>query len=234
MTESYTPTTQSSQGHWQLMLATGDIGVWELDIQTGEAWRNRRHDEIFGYRELLPVWTYKMFLDHVVKEDRAEVDRYYSQALTGRRDWTFECRIRRVDGEIRWIRASGRPICRATGEVTQLIGHVLDITDTKRTEEHLRLVTAELNHRVRNMLTMVKALVQISATHTTDVDTFAQAMEDRLGALSRAQDLLQPQKGPAIPVAEIIRTELAIFAGVGERVQMRLQVPIAVDRVAAE
>ena len=54
--------------HLDLLLAVGEIGVWELNVRTGEARRNLRHDQIFGYQELLPEWTYPMFLDQVAPQ----------------------------------------------------------------------------------------------------------------------------------------------------------------------
>lgn len=234
MTTPPEPTGQSERDHWQLVLATSEVGVWELDIQSGAAWRNLRHDQIFGYRELQPSWTYDMFLGHVLAADRTRVDGYYRDAIDNRCDWAFECRIRRPNGEIRWISVKGRPLTSPAGNCTKLIGHVLDITDTKRTEEHLRLISGELNHRVRNMLTMVKALVQVTADNAADVRSFAQAMEDRLAALSRAQDMLQPQQGAAIRVVDIIRNELAVAQDVGGRVRIQLEGVPALDRTAAE
>ena len=57
--------------------------------------------EYARYEALLPEWTYEMFLDHVLPEDRAMVDAKFCEATNARRDWNFECRIRRVDGEPR-------------------------------------------------------------------------------------------------------------------------------------
>jgi len=52
--------------------------------------------------------SYEMFLDHVLPEDRAEVDRKFQTALQEHGNWDFECRIVRTDGEQRWIWACGR------------------------------------------------------------------------------------------------------------------------------
>jgi len=84
---------------------------------------------------LLPNWTYEMFLEHVLPDDRLEVDRRFSEATASKSDWKFECRIRRTDGEVRWILAKGRHIQNLNDEPVQMLGIVQDITERKQVEE---------------------------------------------------------------------------------------------------
>jgi PAS domain-containing protein len=67
-------------------------------------------------------------------------------ALRQRKPFAVEARVRRADGEWRWVAACGRP---RFGEAEEYLGHVgvaVDITDRKRAEESLRL--SEQNLRV--------------------------------------------------------------------------------------
>jgi len=79
-----------------------------------------------------------MFLEHVLPEDRLEVDRLFSEATAAQSDWSFECRIRRTDGEVRWIMATGQHMKNPKGEAVQMLGVVQDITERKQAEEALR------------------------------------------------------------------------------------------------
>lgn len=88
-----------SQERMQFALDSRRIGAWELDLVDHSAFRTLQHDRIFGYDQMLPQWTYEMFLDHVLPEDRAEVDRKFRQAMADLGEWSFECRIVRKDGE---------------------------------------------------------------------------------------------------------------------------------------
>ena len=114
------------------------MGTWDLNLVNHKAWRSLRHDQIFGYASLLPEWTYERFIEHVLPEDRAEVNRKFEEANSDRHDWEFECRIRRTDGKIRWIWAKGRIQYGNQGEPQRMLGLVLDITGHKRAEEALR------------------------------------------------------------------------------------------------
>jgi len=121
-----------------LALAVGELGAWRLDLATGKTWRSLRYDQIFGYPTLLPEWTYEMFLSHVLAEDRGAVAESYGNALSNKTDWDFTCRIRREDGEVRWIWARGKPELNKRHEPVALVGLVQDITARKHAEETLR------------------------------------------------------------------------------------------------
>jgi len=120
-------------------IQTSEMGIWELNVLTGEAWRSLRHDQIFGYETLLPKWTYEMFIEHVIPEDRNDVDDKFHNALLAGTTWEFECNIRRRDGAIRWIWAKGNPAeYNDQGKLVIFNGFVQDITDRKQAEEKLR------------------------------------------------------------------------------------------------
>ncbi|MER3482759.1 MAG: hypothetical protein C4332_06020, partial [Meiothermus sp.] len=78
-------------------------GDWELELSTRKATRSLLHDQIFGYPEGAGEWSLERFLEHVLPEDRARVEQSFEEAVAQQQDWSFECRIRRADGVVRWI-----------------------------------------------------------------------------------------------------------------------------------
>ena len=114
-----------------------DTGAWELDLQKKDAWRSLQHDQIFGYKTLLPKWTFDMFMEHVIPEDRAAVNEKFQHAIVTKTDWNFECRIKRVDNVIRWIWAKGRQEFVEDEGSEKMFGVVQDITERKNAENEL-------------------------------------------------------------------------------------------------
>src|SRR5947209_4378834 len=88
----------------------------------------------------------------------------YNRAQAGRdrgRGGPFfeaEVRYRRPDGETRWmlIRAA---IMR---EARRAFGVLLDINERKQSEERLKLLAREVDHRANNMLAVVQSTIQLS------------------------------------------------------------------------
>jgi PAS domain S-box-containing protein len=123
----------------RLRLATdaAEMGIWEIDCQSdAPAVRSPRHDEIFGYEELVEDWTFEEdSLDHIHPDDRERIEAGFERALeTG--DWETECRIIRADGKQRWIAAHAE-VYDDNGEATRVIGTIEDITERKEREREL-------------------------------------------------------------------------------------------------
>ncbi len=125
---------QDSERQLQFTLQTSHTGGWDLDLVDYTGHRTLEHDRIFGYESLLPEWNYQMFLEHVLPEDRDEVDRLFQHAIATKTNWDFECRIRRTDGEVRWIWASGK-YSLDDDIMPHMAGIVQDITERKKAEE---------------------------------------------------------------------------------------------------
>jgi len=133
-----------SEDRLRFALQTMSAGAWELDLVDHTAHRTSLHDRIFGYETKLPAWTYEMFLEHVLPEDRAEVDRCFRWATETHSDWGFECRIRRTDGVVRWIWAAGAHERNAEGKPVRMAGIVQDITERHMAEAAMRENEANL------------------------------------------------------------------------------------------
>jgi len=128
----------ASEARLSFTLQACHVGAWDLNLEDHSSHRTLLHDRIFGYSTLLPDWTYERFLEHVLPEDRAKVEQSFREATATHQDWNFECRIRRADGEVRWIWAAGGHEQPLYGGPAFLTGIVQDITERKQVEMELR------------------------------------------------------------------------------------------------
>ena len=96
-------------------------------------------------------------------EDLHRANAARTQALLERqREHGMEYRIIRSNGEVRWIESRSFMSYRSDGHPQRVVGVNIDITERKRAEEQLRVLVAELDHRVKNALATVSA---VSVTH---------------------------------------------------------------------
>ncbi|MGJ5817157.1 PAS domain S-box protein [Paludibaculum fermentans] len=128
---------RQSESRLSFALETTGTGAWDLDLRDHSAQRSLLHDRIFGHQALLAEWSFEIFLSYVLPEDRAEVTRKFQTAVQTGTDWDFECRIRRVDGEVRWIWAAGRHRRDGSGRPSHMAGVVQDITERKNADQAL-------------------------------------------------------------------------------------------------
>ncbi|MBF0362679.1 MAG: PAS domain S-box protein [Oligoflexia bacterium] len=128
---------RDSEERLSLALDIAELGTWTFDVDSKKAWRSLRHGQIFGYTPPLPDWSFGMFLDHVMVEDRFRIKELTTQSIENMKAFRFECRIQRVDGVIRWIEVMARP--QIIGKkVLTIVGVVRDITEIKESDEIIR------------------------------------------------------------------------------------------------
>jgi diguanylate cyclase (GGDEF)-like protein/PAS domain S-box-containing protein len=125
---------RDSESRLQFILQTSHIGVWDLNLVDYTGHRTLEHGRIFGYESPLPAWNYQTFLKHILPEDKDQIDHLIKNALAAKTNWEFECRIRRADGEVRWIWGSGR-YSLDEDTMPHMSGIVQDITERKKAEE---------------------------------------------------------------------------------------------------
>ena len=68
----------------------------------------------------------------------------------------------------------------ADGRITRVSGVIIDITDRKEAEERQSLLAREVDHRARNALAVVQAIIRL--TRAKSVDAYVEAVEGRIRA----------------------------------------------------
>ncbi len=146
----------------------------------------------------------------IVPEDREFALANIEKARQGERV-AFEYRVRRPeDGQIRWLRNTDFPIRDASGKVVRIGGIGHDLTELKRAEEHQRLLLAELQHRVRNTLAVIRSITRRTADTTESKDEFFMHLDGRIAAFARVQAAVTRDPTKGIDLSLLIAEELRI------------------------
>jgi PAS domain S-box-containing protein len=109
-----------------------------------------------------------VFLDAVDPRDRASARADFEAMVTDIQQsdhedsYTFEYRVRRPDGEINWVSATGYSVDLPDGE-RRFVGIAEDITDRKRREQRLEVFNRVLRHNLRNQLDVIKSHAEVLA-----------------------------------------------------------------------
>jgi PAS domain S-box-containing protein len=94
-----------------------------------------------------------------------------------------------------------------------------DVTERKAHEEHVHLLMREVNHRAKNMLSLVQAIARQTAAR--EPEDFIGRFTERIQALAANQDLLVRNEWQGVDVEDLARAQLAPFADlVGSRIAL--------------
>jgi two-component sensor histidine kinase len=89
-----------------------------------------------------------------------------------------------------------------------LAGTITDVSAVKAQERHLKLVMRELNHRSKNLLTIVLGIARQTARGLDVPAEFAVRLQERLSSLASAHDVLANQDWRGAELEAIIRGQL--------------------------
>ena len=129
---------RASEERLSLALDAAGLGLWDWDVPGEEMIWNSHHETIFGYEPGQAVRRYRDFADRVFPDDLAKIEAGFRQASEQRSDYRFEHRVVWPDGGIRWVESFGRFHHDQSGHPIRSVGVLLDVTERKRAEEHLR------------------------------------------------------------------------------------------------
>ena len=196
-----------SEDRLRFALERSGTGVWEVNRAGDLGFHSRELDRIFGYPDQNTPWTRELLLSHVVPEDRDEVARSLEAAYGRPVEWGFECRIRRLDGEIRWVIAKGGYEGGDDGRAAHFAGIIRDVTshheaEARRTEleEQLRQsqkmesvgqLAGGMAHDFNNLLMIQRGYCEILRLNVRDDDPLAHALDKIDGCAERASGLIR-------------------------------------------
>jgi light-regulated signal transduction histidine kinase (bacteriophytochrome)/CheY-like chemotaxis protein len=88
----------------------------------------------------------------------------------------------------------------------------------EKTNRQQKILINELNHRVRNILALIRSLSQQTLTHNGSIESYVRALEARIAAVAAAHDLGAEGAGTSVTVGQIVQVEAAPYNALRDRV----------------
>lgn len=207
-------TLRDTEERYRLAARATNDAIWDWDFATNHVLWNEALQAAYGYAPDAIVPTGAWWIGRIHPEDRPRIDASIHAVIDSDRSaWSDEYRFLRANGTYAHVLDRGYVIRGGDGVARRMIGAMLDISERKRAEEHQRLLTGELQHRVKNTLTLVQAIASQTLRGSTDVAEMREAFAARLISLGRAHDILTQASWTAAPIAEVVDGALSVHRG---------------------
>jgi PAS domain S-box-containing protein len=215
---------QVSRDQLQLSFDATRLGWWQYDPLRSTAAVDARFKEVFD------VTADEIPMEDVIKrvhpDDRERFLANRAVALDPANPKPYvhhEYRVRRRDGTVRWVEGNGLAHFEGAGPQRHVVsfgGTVQDVTERREREEKEHLLMREINHRAKNMLSVVASIAHQTAARNPD--DFVERFSERIQALSANQDLLVRSEWSGVEIADLVRVQLAHFADlIGSRIALQ-------------
>lgn len=211
---------QESEQRLQFALDAGRLGSWSINLDTQRLSASAECKKICGRAPTDPL-TLEELRESIHPDDRHIQAEAIEQAVRDRSLLDVEYRLRTPAGQERWVQIRGQASYRADGTPLALTGTTQDVTERRRAEEHRALLANELNHRVKNTLASLQAIVSQTMRRATSVDDAGKTLEARIQAMSAANDLLISGRFESTSLRALLNRTLAPF-GVEDRQRFRI------------
>jgi PAS domain S-box-containing protein len=218
---------RDSEARYRALFEQAAVGVMHADLDGRWTLVNRRLAEILGYdcpEELIG----KNYAEVTHPDDRAE-----GKALTKALDAgeiayvQRDKRYLRKDESYVWVNVTVSIVRdAASGAARHRVAVVQDITEQRRAQERQTLLMNELNHRVKNTLAAVQAIVAQGLRGAGLGEEVRDGIEFRLIALSRSHDLLTRERWQSASLADLVGLALEPYrSNAGQRPRYSLEGP---------
>jgi PAS domain S-box-containing protein len=214
---------KASNDRLQLALDAAQLGSWQYDPLQHVVSGDTRCQEIFDFVEQ------EAPIDEVFKRVHPDDAQRVREALEASLDpvdpkrSATEFRVWRRDRALRWVETMGRAHFERAGpgrQAVSIAGTVQDITERKEREEKEHLLMREINHRAKNMLSVVDAIAHQTAIKSPE--DFIERFSERIQALSANQDLLIRNEWNGVDIHDLVHAQLAHFADlIGSRIAVQ-------------
>ncbi len=186
--------------------ASMGIAIWDLDGRLVSC--NQAYSDMRGYSEQELRGSGFEAIVHPEDRERhaCEVKKLIWQQIPS---FEIENRCLSKEGKVSWVHKHVSLLRDGAGRPANVITLATNVTERKQHEEQIDLLLREVNHRSKNLLSLVQAIAQ--QTINTKPDDFLPRFQARVQALAAGHDILVGNKWKGADLHEVARSQLAHF-----------------------
>jgi PAS domain S-box-containing protein len=169
---------------------------------------NKGAEQLFGYSAVEAIGEPVVIL--APPERGGEDYAILESVRRGNHVHNYETVRLRKDGSLIDVSVSVSPIRGAGGRVVGASRVVRDITERKRSDAHISVLTREAEHRAKNLLANVKAMVRLSQSDTPE--GLKKAIEGRIEALTNVHSLFVQSRWTGAELGSLVKQELSPYS----------------------
>jgi PAS domain S-box-containing protein len=199
---------RASEERFRLMAENAPVMIWISDQNGRCVHLNQMLRNFWGVaEENVQEFNWGVTLH---PEDAAGVGKEVEQAIKDRRHFSVKARYLDAQGRYRVLETRAHPRFSPTNEFIGMIGANVDVTEREEAEKARELLVDELNHRVKNTLSIVQGIAHQTFRNNADPVEARRAFEGRLGALGYAHNLLTDANWENASLEELAQITLGI------------------------
>jgi PAS domain S-box-containing protein len=196
-----------SEHRLQLALAGGDVGVFDLEVETGSVFCSPRLFEMLGYEQSNQPTiggALNVFRDRLHADDAERAFAAVRRSMDTGERFDAEYRLRRQNGTYGWFHGRGRSV--TLNGTVHFSGFLTDITEKKRVEQEREELEAQLRHvqkldtlgrlaagmahDLNNLLVPILGNAELLLAQLAPTGRSKSQLEDIVTAADRARDLV--------------------------------------------
>ena len=201
----------TSEARLQEALTAGAVTAFDWDVRAGVTSHSENASDILGF-DPKQAFTPKSFIERVHPEDRTRFKAHLRGLGPDNPSYEVTFRYLRPDGREVWLAETAKAEFDAGGHLVRVSGLTNDITERKQAEMRQALLTAELDHRVKNVLARVSVAAMKTREGSSSIDDFVTALKGRIQSMAAAHSLLSQSRWNPVGLADLVRGQLAPYA----------------------
>jgi PAS domain S-box-containing protein len=218
-------------------------GSWAYDIASRHLiYSSEENFRLFGYDPASELPSNAGWAARIHSEDRATALETMRREIEKRSGYEVDYRVVHPDGTTKYIRSVAHPVFSPSGDVVEVVGTHIDMTERKQAEQarldaqnelaHANRVatigqlTASIAHEVNQpvgaLVTNAQAALRLMKAETPDLEQVSQALEDIVKDGRRVSDVIdriralvkkQPRQSEPLDINEVIMDTIALTRG---------------------